>query len=94
MGGLVFLSLVVRLDAEVPDVGTFARLDLEGADCEASEGARKLIRSDHPKLAVSVYHDQRDFWRIPEIALGNDVGYDAFLRHYTEGPLETIMCFV
>jgi len=85
---------VVRLDSEVLEAVTFVKLDLEGAECDALEGAREHIQRDHPKLAVSVYHDQRDFWRVPEMVLQMNESYELYLRHYTEGPLETVMYFI
>ena len=66
----------------------------EGAECDAIEGAREHVTASRPKLAVSVYHDQRDFWRVPETVLKIDDSYKIYLRHYTEGPLETVMYFV
>ena len=85
---------VVRLDSGVSEAVTFVKLDLEGAECDALEGAREHIQKDRPKLAVSVYHDQRDFWRVPEIVLREHQAYQMYLRHYTEGPLETVMYFI
>lgn len=86
---------IVRLDdAVTEDAVTFVKLDLEGSECEALAGAREHIMADHPKMAVSVYHDQRDFWRVPETVLQMDDGYVVYLRHYTEGPLETVMYFI
>ena len=85
---------VVRLDSEVLEAVTFVKLDLEGAECDALEGAREHIQRDRPKLAVSVYHDQRDFWRVPEMVLQIEDRYNLYLRHYTEGPLETVLYFI
>lgn len=84
---------IVKLDDEVEESVDYIKLDLEGAECDALDGARKHIAEDHPKLAVCVYHDQRDFWRVPERILAIDEDYEIFLRHYTEGPLETVMYF-
>jgi FkbM family methyltransferase len=91
--GSLEISLV-SLDDAVSEAVTFVKLDLEGAECEALEGAREHIRKEHPKLAVSVYHDQRDFWRVPETVLQIYDAYDVYVRHYTEGPLETVMYFI
>ena len=85
---------IVRLDDEMTEPVTFVKLALEGAGFEALEGAREYLRRDRPKLAVSVYHDQRDFWRVPEKVLSINDSYHVYLRHCTEGPLETVMYFV
>ena len=84
---------IVKLDDEVEESVDYIKLDLEGAECDALDGAQEHIAQDHPKLAVCVYHDQRDFWRVPERILAIDEGYEIYLRHYTEGPLETVMYF-
>lgn len=44
---------------------TFIKMDIEGAEWGALEGARRLIRQSQPLLAVCVYHTPSDLWRIP-----------------------------
>jgi FkbM family methyltransferase len=44
---------------------TFIKMDIEGAEFGALEGARNLIRQCQPLLAICVYHTQSDLWRIP-----------------------------
>jgi len=44
---------------------TFIKMDIEGAELGALEGARNLIRQCEPVLAVCVYHTPTDLWRIP-----------------------------
>ncbi|MGA2606405.1 MAG: FkbM family methyltransferase [Terriglobia bacterium] len=56
---------VVCLDDEVHETITFLKLDIEGAEYEALQGAAEHIRSASPTMAVCIYHDQRDFWRVP-----------------------------
>jgi len=84
---------VVRLDDEVQEPITFIKLDIEGAEYEALNGAEEHIRSETPKMAVCVYHDQRDFWRIPLRVLEINDRYKVYVRHYSEGILETVMFF-
>jgi hypothetical protein len=45
-------------------------------------------------MAVCIYHDQRDFWRVPLWVLEIDDRYDVYIRHYTQGVHETVMFFV
>lgn len=47
---------------------TLIKTDLEGADINALEGARKTIASCRPRLAISVYHRPEDIWKIPLLA--------------------------
>jgi FkbM family methyltransferase len=85
---------VTTLDAAVTEDVSFVKMDLEGWELKALEGARRHIVADHPKLAISVYHSASDFWRIPEFIAGLRNDYDIYLRHYTEGWSETVMFFV
>jgi FkbM family methyltransferase len=85
---------VVRLDDEVREPIALLKLDIEGAEHEAIQGAAEHIRSETPTLAVCIYHDQRDFWRVPQRVLQINDRYNLFVRHYTESVRETVMFFV
>lgn len=73
---------------------TFIKIDIEGAEIEAIEGAKETIEKYHPKLAISVYHKPCDIWMIPEKILSIRTDYKIYLRHYTESIYETVMFFV
>jgi FkbM family methyltransferase len=63
---------------------TVIKLDIEGFEMEALEGARRVIDSDAPVLAVCVYHRQSDLWRIPlQLRRWRD-DYALFLRPHNE----------
>lgn len=85
---------VVRLDDEVQDPVTFMKFDIEGAEYEALQGAAEHIRSETPTMAVCIYHDQKDFWRVPIGVLEINDRYNIYVRHYTESIRETVMFFV
>lgn len=90
-------SVVIQvdlLDALIQAPVTFIKMDIEGGECSAIRGSERIIRECHPKLAISVYHHNNDFWRIPELVLSIRSDYDVFLRHYTESIYETVMFFV
>ncbi len=46
-------------------IPTYIKMDLEGAEINALEGARQLIRKHKPRLAIALYHKIADMWRIP-----------------------------
>ena len=69
-------------------------MDIEGAEENAIRGGEKLIKKYKPKLAICVYHQQRDFLKIPELILSYNSDYKIYLRHYTQGVFETVMYFV
>ena len=47
------------------DRPTLIKMDIEGAELAALNGARKLISAHQPVIAVCVYHQQDHLWRIP-----------------------------
>lgn len=85
---------VDRLDNVLCDVPTFIKMDIEGEEAAAIEGARNTILTSHPRLAISVYHRPGDFWRIPKLIRSIRDDYEIYMRHYTECIYETVMFFV
>lgn len=84
----------IRLDDAVPEPITFLKLDIEGAEYDALQGAEQHIKAHTPTMAVCIYHNQQDFWRIPRQVLGMNDRYNVYVRHYTESVRETVMFFV
>ena len=85
---------VDKLDDLLNQKVTFIKMDIEGAEGMAIEGAKQIIKKYHPKLAISVYHKVDDFWKIPEQIFKIRKDYTIYLRHYTEGISETVMFFI
>jgi FkbM family methyltransferase len=56
-------------------VPTLIKMDLQGAEPQALEGAKKMIARHSPLLALSVYHRFDDLWRIPNFCLDLDPTY-------------------
>jgi hypothetical protein len=66
-------------------------MDVEGAEYQALIGAVDIIKRNKPKLAISIYHNQSDLFRIFELInqmrndyifyfrLHNKLGVDAML---------------
>lgn len=90
-------SVIVEVDAldnMLIDDPTFIKMDIEGAEIEALAGAHNTISEHHPVLAISVYHNAVDIWRIPETVFAIRSDYNIRLRHYTECIYETVMFFL
>ena len=85
---------IEKLDNFPIDELTFLKMDIEGAELEALEGARQTISRCKPRLAICVYHNPSDLWQIPKTILSIHDQYDIYLRHYTEGVTETVMFFI
>lgn len=85
---------VDALDALTDAPVSVIKMDLEGWEMHALEGARGHIRNTTPKLAIAAYHDSSDIRRIHQFVEQFGHGYRIFLRHYTQGWSETVMYFV
>lgn len=74
---------VVAIDQVVgPEGATYIKMDVEGAELAALQGAEQTIRKFKPKLAVSVYHKPEDLVEIPRYLHGLVPGYSFYLRHH------------
>jgi FkbM family methyltransferase len=69
----------------------FIKMDIEGAELNALKGAEETIRRFKPKLAITVYHNLKDFWEIPEWLESLGLGYKFYLRHFTIHAEETVL---
>ena len=70
---------------------TFIKMDIEGAEYEALQGARKLIEENRPRMAISVYHKFEDFVTLAALVLEMHPDYRIAFRHYGYDDLETVM---
>lgn len=74
---------VVPLDEAVSDLRpTLVKVDVEGYEPEVLAGARQLISTQRPVLALCVYHRQDHPWRIPLTVSQMHDGYRYTLRNY------------
>lgn len=72
----------------------FIKFDIEGAEQDAIDGAKRLIKTYNPILAICIYHKAEDWYKIPQKILSINSDYKIYLRHYMEGIFETVMYFV
>lgn len=70
---------------------TFIKMDIEGAEYNALQGAEKIIKANRPKLAVSVYHKPEDIWTIPGLLQSMHRDYKFYLRHYSLSWFDTVL---
>jgi len=69
----------------------FIKMDIEGAESLALEGAINTIKKFKPKLAIAIYHSMNDFVNIPDWIIELNLGYKLYLGHYTIHSEETII---
>jgi FkbM family methyltransferase len=70
---------------------TYIKLNIEGAEIDALNGARSTITKFLPRLAISVYHRPTDLWQIPQLVRGLNADYDLYLRQHDGGIIETVL---
>lgn len=70
---------------------TFLKMDIEGSEYQALEGARRTIENYAPKLAICVYHKPEDIIEIPLKILEINSNYVFYLRHYSYLHTETVL---
>lgn len=66
-------------------------MDIEGAELEALYGAKTLIKTWNPDLAIAVYHKPEHLWEIALYLSTLVPKYKFYLRNYTGGVAETIL---
>lgn len=89
-GGIVVNGL--DLDSIVKeDRVTYIKMDIEGSERRALEGAKKSIQRYRPKLAVSLYHKFEDIVELPAYILELVPEYKFYIRHYCSDVCETVL---
>ena len=83
---------VVSLDEyfEGRPAPTMIKLDIEGAEVDALNGARGVLGSATPVLAISAYHYPADLWTLPLLIRQFMPGSRLYLRHYTREVDDTV----
>ncbi|MGN0468998.1 MAG: FkbM family methyltransferase [Acutalibacteraceae bacterium] len=61
---------------------SFIKMDIEGAEIKALEGAEKTIQKFKPKLYICAYHRNEDFFALPLKIQQLNPNYKIYLRHH------------
>lgn len=77
--------------AEKPGRIDFIKMDIEGSELAALQGAENTLIRDRPKLAISLYHRPDDFITIPQYLSLVLPDYSFHLEHYTIHNEETVL---
>ena len=82
----------VSLDKLLPnDAACLIKMDLEGAEWEALTGAKRLIETRAPDLAVCVYHQPHDLWELPLMLKDWQSDYRFHLRTHDDEGREVVV---
>lgn len=85
---------VTSIDDEINEDVTFIKMDIEGSELKALQGASRTIKRCYPKLAICVYHRVDDFITIPQYInslCSEDVKYKFYMRHHAAWMAETVL---
>ncbi len=69
------------IDTLIKDGCTYIKMDIEGAELAAIEGARQTITGYRPKLRIAAYHRSEDIFEIPIKVLSICKDYKVYIRH-------------
>ncbi|MEO8303024.1 MAG: FkbM family methyltransferase [Betaproteobacteria bacterium] len=82
----------VAIDEALPGFRpTLLKMDVEGAERDALEGARRTIADARPSLAIALYHRPQDLWEIPQQIAGWNLGYRLEIRGHGHGSFDTVL---
>ncbi len=70
---------------------SFIKMDIEGAELNALQGCKRIIKEYMPTLAICVYHKNEDFVNIPNYILSLVPEYKLYLRHHNISGTETVL---
>jgi FkbM family methyltransferase len=69
----------------------FIKLDVEGAEVDAINGARNVIKNNRPVLAISLYHKPQDLWEIPFALLDTCKNYSFYIRQHYYNSFDSVL---
>ncbi len=73
----------LSIDESLPGYApNFIKMDVEGAESAALDGARRTISSSRPALAISAYHRPADLWELPHLIEAWQLDYEFHLRQH------------
>lgn len=85
----------LKIDSFVEDKGidsiNLLKLDIEGAEMEALNGAKEMIRKYKPQLAISIYHKKEHLFEIPEFLKELHPDYKFKLGSYSPTFIDTVL---
>lgn len=61
---------------------TYIKMDVEGSESRALEGARQTIESFKPKLNIALYHRNEDMFALPIMISEMNRKYKLYMRHH------------
>lgn len=87
------MKVIVKSIDCIPECekATFIKMDIEGSEYEAILGAKKIICTNKPKLAICIYHSDEDMLRLAELIHDMVPEYHFYIRQHCNSRAETVL---
>ena len=70
---------------------SFLKADIESYELDMLKGAEEIIRRDRPKMAICIYHNASDMYRIQQWIKALNLDYKFAVRHHSTIWSETVL---
>ncbi len=82
----------IKLDTVVGGLPiAYIKMDVEGAENSAIQGAKGIIQEQNPMLAICTYHNTEDVWQLINLIHSYNKKYKFYLRSYYLYSRETVL---
>ena len=83
---------VTALDTLLPGhLVDFIKLDVEGAELQALQGAKQLIARSRPVMTISLYHRPQDLWELPLTLTTMCEDYRFYIRQHFANSFDSVL---
>jgi FkbM family methyltransferase len=89
-GGAVVQALAID-DAFAGFAPNLIKMDIEGAEPQALEGAMRTLTTHRPGLAISIYHQPEHLWTIPLMLAERLADYEFYLRAHSHNTFDVVL---
>lgn len=89
--GLVEVAVEKIDDIMQCNDATYIKMDIEGSEMAALEGAKDTIMRNKPKLAISIYHRDEDMIKIPLYIHSLVPEYRMYVRQHSHSYFDTVL---
>lgn len=69
----------------------YIKMDIEGCELKALQGAVKTLKKYKPKLAIAAYHKNKDYYEISKFLNELGIGYKFYFENYTPNFTDTVI---
>lgn len=70
---------------------TYIKMDIEGSEVDAIQGAQQIIKKYHPFLAICLYHKPEHIWQIPLLVKKIYPKFKIYIRSHGFNGFETVL---